>query len=60
MDGVWEELVAQVNDTISVQIRSRQSPKCKRSMRMIFGCRAQLSEHAPGKATPVGFDVRRL
>ena len=50
-----------MNGTISVgQLRSCQSPKCKCSVRMIFDCIAQSFEHAPGKATPVGFDVRRL
>jgi len=61
IDAVWDELVAQVNDEIGVgQLRSCQSPKYKRSMRMIFSCITQLSEHVPGKATPVGFKVRPL
>jgi len=61
IDTKWEELVAQVNDAISVgQLRSFQSLKCKCSVRMIFGCIAQSFEHVPGKATLVGFDVRRF
>ena len=61
IEAMWDELVAQVNDTISVgQLRSCWSPRSKRPVRIIFSYIAQLSKHALGKVKPVGFKVRRL